>query len=97
MTNANRLTQLTAGITDALDKQDLPLANQLADERLLFLQCLCAADEFDSELINAAISVLAHDTQLSIGIESEKSNIQQRLRNVITADKATQLYRENCK
>ena len=97
MTDASKLQQLTMGIIDALVEQDLQLAHQLVEDRLLFLQSLCAIGEFDSELVLAAKSVLTLDEEVSVRLEAEKSDIQLRLRDFMTAEKATQSYKFHSK
>lgn len=97
MNDATQLRELSLAIECALIAQDLPLANRLLDERLLLLQSICAIGKFDAELILAAQSAIALDKKLCAALDSEKSVLQQHLHDVITANKATRLYRAHAK
>ncbi|MGE6134562.1 hypothetical protein [Aeromonas salmonicida] len=97
MNDATQLRELSSAIELALAVQDLPLAHRLLDERLLLLQSICAIGQFDAELILAAQSALALDEKLCSALDSEKNILQQRLHDVITANKATRLYRAHAK
>lgn len=97
MKDATKLSELSTAIEDAVVAQDFPLAHRLIDERLLFLQSLCAMGQFDSELVLAAKSALTLNEALSVTLESEMRDLQRRLRDLVTADKAMQLYKTNSK
>ena len=93
MKDATKLRELSSAIEGALAAQDLPLAHRLVDERLAFLQSLCAIGQFSQELVLAAKAVLALDGKLCVVLEMEKCDLQQRLRDVMVADKGTQMYK----
>jgi len=97
MKDATKLSELSTAIEDAVVAQDFPLAHRLIDERLLFLQSLCAMGQFDSELVLAAKSALTLNETLSVTLESEMRDLQRRLHDLMTADKAMQLYKTNSK
>lgn len=97
MNDATQLRELSSAIECALIAQDLPLANRLLDERLLLLQSICAIGQFDAELTLAAQSAIALDEKLCAALDSEKNVLQQHLHDIITANKATRLYRAHAK
>ncbi|MGL4516749.1 MAG: hypothetical protein ACRCUH_08670 [Shewanella sp.] len=92
MNDAHKLHQLTLDIIEALATDNLQYANSLADERLLLLESLCMKDKYSPELVVAVNSVLVLDECLSLRVQSEMSDIQRRLVEIMVAGKAAQLY-----
>lgn len=97
MTDACKLERLTTAMIEALSDNNLPLAQDLVEQRLRLLQSLCETGAFSPDLVSIAKSVAALDKEWTFRLEAEKNEIQHRLVDIIAAGKATQSYKNYSK
>lgn len=93
MSDVQHLFHLSKLLESAIKSQDLQLAHELADQRLVLLDGIYHSKKYSQELINAVSVILNNEPLLTKMILDEKNEIKKKLLSVIASDKASQLYK----
>ncbi|MBL0476058.1 hypothetical protein ACET8J_03110 [Aeromonas veronii] len=97
MSDVQHLFHLSKLLESAIKSQDLQLAHELADQRLVLLDGIYHSKKYSQELINAVSVILNNEPLLTKMILDEKNEIKKKLLSVIASDKASQLYKSHSK
>lgn len=93
MTHAEILKESAIRLEQAITENNLDLAHQVMDERLMLLQQLTLENSYTMELVEIAKEMFNHNEKLMLIVSQRKDDIQRKLHDVVIADKATQLYK----
>lgn len=93
MTHAEILKESAIRLEQAITENNLDLAHQVMDERLMLLQQLTLENSYTMELVETAKEMFFHNEKLMLMVSKKKDDIQRKLHDVVIADKATQLYK----
>ena len=95
MSDVQHLFHLSKLLESAIKSQDLQLAHELADQRLVLLDGIYHSKKYSQELINTVSVILNNEPLLTKMILDEKNEIKKKLLSVIASDKASQLYKSH--
>lgn len=93
MTHAEILRESAIRLEQAITENNLEVAHQVMDERLMLLQQITLENSYTMELVETAKETFHHNEKLMLIVSEKKNDIQRKLHDVVIADKATQLYK----
>lgn len=95
MNESSLLSALSHQLEQAILSDDIDLAHQIVDKRLCLLKNIIDAKNISEEIIRVAATELEREKKLRSLVEDEKSKIQQQIKNILSAEKISNIYKAN--
>jgi len=95
MNESSLLSALSHQLEQAILSHDIDLAHQISDKRLCLLKNIIDAKNISEEIIRVAATELEREKKLRSLVEDEKSKIQQQIKNILSAEKISNIYKAN--
>ncbi|ATP90155.1 MULTISPECIES: hypothetical protein [Aeromonas] len=95
MNESSLLSALSDQLEQAILSDDIDLAHQISDKRLCLLKNIIDAKNISEEIIRVAATELEREKKLRSLVEDEKSKIQQQIKNILSAEKISNIYKAN--
>ncbi|MBS4719349.1 hypothetical protein SJR89_14175 [Aeromonas caviae] len=95
MNESSLLSALSHQLEQAILSHDIDLAHQIVDKRLCLLKNIIDAKNISEEIIRVAATELEREKKLRSLVEDEKSKIQQQIKNILSAEKISNIYKAN--
>lgn len=95
MNESSLLSALSDQLEQAILSDDIDLAHQISDKRLYLLKNIIDAKNISEEIIRVAATELEREKKLRSLVEDEKSKIQQQIKNILSAEKISNIYKAN--
>ncbi|WP_368182844.1 hypothetical protein [Aeromonas sp. R7-5] len=95
MNESSLLSALSHQLEQAILSHDIDLAHQIVDKRLCLLKNIIDAKNLSEEIIRVAATELEREKKLRSLVEDEKSKIQQQIKNILSAEKISNIYKAN--
>ncbi|MFM5781215.1 hypothetical protein ACET8B_00475 [Aeromonas caviae] len=95
MNESSLLSALSDQLEQAILSDDIDLAHQISDKRLFLLKNIIDAKNISEEIIRVAATELEREKKLRSLVEDEKSKIQQQIKNILSAEKISNIYKAN--
>ncbi len=95
MNESSLLSELSDQLEQAILSQAIDLAHQIADKRLCLLKNIIDAKNISEEIISVAVAELERENKLRSLVKDEKSKMQQQIKNILSAEKISNIYKAN--
>ncbi|MCR3936898.1 hypothetical protein RE654_10990 [Aeromonas caviae] len=95
MSKYSLLSALSHQLEQAILAQDIELAHQIEDKRLCILKSIIDAGNISEDIVSVAATELERENKLRSLVENEKYKLEQQIKNLLSAEKVSNIYKAN--